>query len=460
MTASTLAAAAASTGDAASSASAPELPAPGVPPSGGVAFNLVPWIGFVVLAATTYLAALNLALIHASESSLERRLVAGGRAAASQWLLPRLSFVAQGVALLRTLGRVGFAAVVVAEIVGMGEVVRVTPTGLLTSVLVASALLWLFTSVLASAIADHAGTALIARSVALLRAVYVLTLPLNRVVGVVDEAVRRLTGANARAEDVEEELLRSIEDTQRQGGLNAEAATLLENVVEFTGTDVSAVMTPRIEIEGLEYTDDLGAIRAVIAEGGHSRIPVYRGSLDEIVGILYVKDLVRYLGAGVDDFRLQPILRQPIRVPETKPVSELLKDFQRSEVHMAIVIDEYGGTSGLVTIEDVLEEIVGEIRDEHEPHDEQEPDLRRLDERTVEIDGRYRIDDLNAELGLALPEEDAFDTVAGLLLARFGRVPSPGEAAEFPGATFTILDATPTQIIKLRAELASVPAGM
>jgi putative hemolysin len=154
----------------------------------------------------------------------------------------------------------------------------------------------------------------------------------------------------------------------------------------------------------------------------------------------------------VEDFKLEPLLRKPIVVPETKPVRELLSDFQRSEVHMAIVIDEYGGTAGLATIEDVLEEIVGEIHDEHEPGEDDEPTFVRLDDAHVEVDGRYRIDDLNEELELELPEEEEYDTVAGYLLAQFGRVPEEGETVEANGATFTALKTTPTHIQKIGIE--------
>jgi magnesium and cobalt transporter len=273
----------------------------------------------------------------------------------------------------------------------------------------------------------------------------------------IDEAVRRLTGANVREREevLEAELLRSIEDTRREGGLDERAVAMLENVVEFTSTDVGEVMTPRTDIDGIELTDDLGVIRAFIAKAGHSRIPVYEGNIDHIVGILYVKDLVPYLGEEVDNFKLKPILRQPIVIPETKPVRELLSDFQRSEVHMAIVIDEYGGTAGLVTIEDVLEEIVGEIQDEHDLEDADQPELLTIDETRVEVDGRYHIDDLNEELGLNLPEDEEFDTVAGFFMSHLGHVPDTGESFEWGNAKFTALATTPTHIKRIGVELLS-----
>jgi magnesium and cobalt transporter len=211
-------------------------------------------------------------------------------------------------------------------------------------------------------------------------------------------------------------------------------------------------MTPRPEIEGIEFTDELATIRRFISTAGHSRIPVYRQNLDNIVGILYLKDLIRYLGEDARDFRLQPLLRNPIVVPETKPVRTLLADFQRSEVHLAIVVDEFGATAGLVTIEDVLEQIVGDIRDEHEPSHDVEPELRVIDDHHAEVDGRYRLHDLNATMGLELPEQGDYDTVGGLAVAHLGHVPRTGEAFHIGAVRFTTLSATPTNVRRLSLE--------
>ena len=171
-----------------------------------------------------------------------------------------------------------------------------------------------------------------------------------------------------------------------------------------------------------------------------------------------MRDLVGYFGTSVDGFSLRAILREPLRVPETKPIGELLRDFQVSEVHMAVVVDEYGGTSGLCTIEDVIEEIVGEIHDEHEPHDELPPVMLEIEDGRFAADGRLTIAEVNERLGLSLPEDAEFDTVAGLLLDRLGRVPTAGERDETPEAIFEVAEATPTRIdkvlIALRGNLA------
>jgi len=159
--------------------------------------------------------------------------------------------------------------------------------------------------------------------------------------------------------------------------------------------------------------------------------------------------LVAFFDEEVESFNLLSILRQPIVVPDTKPVQELLGDFQRSEVHMAVVIDEYGGTAGIVTIEDVIEEIVGEIRDEHDDAEADQPKLVKISDCLVEVDGRYNIHDLNDELSWELPEDEEYDTLAGFVLARLGHVPEVGEVLEIHEKRFTTLEASATQINRI-----------
>lgn len=319
--------------------------------------------------------------------------------------------------------------------------------------------LWISMSVVAGAMASYLGTSLIMRALPILRFLDLLLGPLAAVTAVMDEAIRRLSGANLREDEAGERLRRSIEDTTLGGELDESAAEMLENLVDFTSTEVGTVMTPRTEIEGIQSTDNLSDIRTIIIEAGHSRIPVFMENLDDIRGILYVKDLVPYLGTEVEDFRLDRLLRQPIRVPETKPVQDLLRDFQRSEVHMAIVVDEYGGTSGLVTIEDVLEEIVGEIQDEHDTDEELPPAIARVDDDRWEMDARFQIYDLNELLETEIPEDDDFDTVAGFILERLGRVPIVGEVVEAAGIRFEVLEAGPTRIERISVMRVVPPAG-
>lgn len=412
------------------------------------------WFVLLALVLAGYLSTLNRALISYSRHALARKLEARGKPHAGAWLTDHMDTVVSMSALLRTIFRLALFAIILVDFVGFGEDATLTVSALLWAGAISVVLLWLFTTVLSSAVARYAGIAVIDRSMPLLHVLAVVGWPLTHLIALVDEMVKRLTGANLRKEDeAEAQLLRSIEETHLQGGLDEDAAHLLENVVEFGSTDVGEVMTPRTDIDGLEKTNDIGAIREFIIKAGHSRIPVFEGNLDNILGILYVKDLIPFLGKEPGELHIEKLLRKPIIVPETKPVGELLADFQKSEVHMAIVIDEYGGTAGLVTIEDVLEEIVGEIHDEHEPEPDVEPMLTRLDESHAEVDGRYRVDDLNEELELEVPEEEEYDTVAGFLLTEFGRVPETGETIETHNARFTITAASETHIQKVRIEL-------
>ncbi len=317
-------------------------------------------------------------------------------------------------------------------------------------------LVWVFASVISGSIAQSVPIGSVTRSWLVIRFASLLNPLIRWWIEGVNEIVRRLTGANLKQNDglnpVEEQLLRSIEHSQREGGIPAESAEMLENVVDLRDTDVGEIMTPRTDIEGVELTNDISEIRKFVLESGRSRIPIFEENLDQIIGILYVKDLVGFLGSEANGFELKNILRKPIVVPDTKPVQELLADFQTSEVHMAVVIDEYGGTAGLVTIEDVLEEIVGEIRDEHDDAEADEPAMVRVNKSLVEVDGRYNLDDLNDELGIELPEDEEYDTIAGFVLANLGHVPKVGEVLETQNLVFKTQKATETQIERLSIE--------
>jgi CBS domain containing-hemolysin-like protein len=410
---------------------------------------VTPYLIFAIsltVAATSYFSALNLAMVQASRSGLENELDARGLLGRGRWLLDRLGDASHAVALFRTVGRVSLFALILVSFEGFGEAARITWSGIVATTAISVALVWFFTSVLSSAIARHATYGIIASSLPFIRFTTIIVGPLLAAVGFVDEVVRRLSGANLREDETEEQLIHSIEDRRREGEIDPVAATLLQRAVTFGQTTVASIMTPRTDVEAIESSDDLLTVRALITEHSHSRIPVYEESLDQIVGILYVRDLVRYFGAAAPDFNLRSVLREPLRVPETKPIGELLRDFQRAEVHMAIVVDEYGGTAGICTIEDVLEEIVGEIHDEHEPHDELPPVMDRVSGTRFEADGRVPIAEINERLGLSLPEDGDYDTIAGFLLDRFGRVPAKGERDETPEAVFEILAATPTKI--------------
>jgi CBS domain containing-hemolysin-like protein len=410
---------------------------------------------FVFLAS--WLAAIERSLLSSSAIGLRHEMEVRGMPNRAYWLFEQYESVTQSIAFAR-----GFCfLIVIACVTGLlGGFETVEYWIVVTALAISGGVLWVFASVIGGAVAASVPVGTINKSWALLR-VSMLFGGLARVpIAVVGEIVRRLTGANLTQQnssaEVEEQLLKSIEHSQREGGIPVEAAEMLENVVEFRTTDVGEIMTPRTDVEGIEHTNDLREIRKFVLESGRSRIPVYEENIDHIIGILYVKDLVSFFGADTNSFDLRKILRQPIVVPDTKPVQELLRDFQRSEVHMAVVIDEYGGTAGIVTIEDVIEEIVGEIRDEHDDASVDEPKLIKISDGLVEVDGRYNIDDFNDELSWELPEDEEYDTLAGFVLASLGHVPEVGEVLETHKMRFTTLEASVTQINRLSIEYSIV----
>ena len=252
--------------------------------------------------------------------------------------------------------------------------------------------------------------------------------------------ISRLFGADVAADEriSSEELRLIIEQGGEQGILEAEEEQMIHAVIELGDQRVHEVMVPRTSMSSLSSAatfDD--AIDAVIDQG-HSRIPVYEQTIDEIIGILYAKDLLPFLKAGAPERpSLRSLLRTPVFVPESMSVDDLLHELQRRKVHLAIVLDEYGGTAGLVTIEDLIEEIVGEIQDEY---DEEEPMIVRLSDDEARVDGRADVDDLSKlfDTDLSLDDADEYDTVGGLIYHRIGGVPTPGDQIKVDGLTITV----------------------
>jgi CBS domain containing-hemolysin-like protein len=267
---------------------------------------------------------------------------------------------------------------------------------------------------------------------------------------------RRLTGLlRGRAgedslRDSIEELLEEHADDAATPGETAERA-LLRNVLEVAELRVGEIRVPRTDIVGVPQDISFTDLVSRLVEAEHSRLPVYRDTLDDVIGMVHVKDVLPYL-AGREGFELAKVLRKLLVVPPSKSVLDLLREMRDTRTHMAIIVDEYGGVDGLVTIEDLVEQIVGEIDDEH---DEAEgPLLLERGEGLFEAHGRCPVEDLEEKLGRRLidPEEDEdVDTVGGLIVAHIGRVPHRGELVEHPsGLAFEVLDADPRRIKRVR----------
>ncbi len=240
------------------------------------------------------------------------------------------------------------------------------------------------------------------------------------------------------------------EAAQAQGLIERDERRLLQSIVDFRDTLVREVMTPRPDMVAIQAEATLDRLREFFREQEYSRIPVYSGNLDNIIGIVFVKDLIQLIDPALGSARLQPDLGHLVRpatfVPETKRVPEMLKEFQRKQVQIAIVVDEYGGTAGLVTIEDLLEEIVGEIRDEYDV--ETEPVVDGGDGSFV-FSAKVNIDEVRERLGVDI-EPEGFETVGGYVLTRVGRVPAVGETFEIDGLRIEVLDAERRRIHQVR----------
>jgi putative hemolysin len=275
------------------------------------------------------------------------------------------------------------------------------------------------------------------------RFIDILGAVLGPLVGFLTWTTKRISrpfGADVAADEriSAEELRLIIEQGGEQGILEAEEEQMIHAVIELGDQRIHEVMVPRIAMVTLAASATTDEAIDKVIEEGHSRIPVFEGTIDEIVGILYAKDLLPFLkdSAG-DPPALRTLLRTPVFVPESMSVDDLLHEFQRRKVHIAIVLDEYGGTAGLVTIEDLLEEIVGEIQDEY---DVEEPLIVRLSDDEARIDGRADVDDLGElfDATLGLEDEDEYDTVGGLIYHRIGGVPKPGDQVVVDGLTLTV----------------------
>jgi putative hemolysin len=239
----------------------------------------------------------------------------------------------------------------------------------------------------------------------------------------------RLLGGSRR---ISSEELKSMADLgQEHGTLEESERELIHSIVEFGTMTVREVMVSRLDIVALPVTADIQEAIEIIRDSGHSRLPLYVEHLDNIAGIIYAKDLLPYLGNGeTGPINWTRLARAPLFVPASKKLDELLRDFQSKKTHIAIVVDEYGGTAGLVTLEDLLEEIVGDIRDEHD--EGEAPMIEEVDPGTYRVDARVNLDDLNEELGIQI-DTDRFDfeTLGGLIFHLTGAIPEEGEEVEF-----------------------------
>lgn len=250
-----------------------------------------------------------------------------------------------------------------------------------------------------------------------------------------------------RRGSVTKEDIHSIIDAgEEEGVLNVDEHEMIHGVLGLKGRIAREIMVPRTEITCMDSNSTIEAVIQSIIEEGHSRIPIYEGDLDHIVGIIYAKDLLRFWGKQGDRTSLREIARNSLFIPETKSLESLLREFKSKRVHIAIVVDEYGGTSGIITIEDLVEEVFGEIEDEY---DAEEQRLIPLQDGWVLVDGRLEIEQLEEYLNLQIPRNN-FESVGGFIFHLIGRVPDKGETIAYPGLEILIEAADERKIEKVR----------
>ncbi|HUL47124.1 MAG TPA: transporter associated domain-containing protein [Steroidobacteraceae bacterium] len=260
--------------------------------------------------------------------------------------------------------------------------------------------------------------------------------------------LRRLKQGLASEPQDREELLTVLRDAGERGLVDSDALSMIEGVLQVSDLQVRDIMVPRAQMVFVRRDERAAVILPKVVESGHSRFPVMDEDRDDIVGILLAKDLLRLTGEKRERFDIREFMRPALFVPESKRLNVLLREFRRNRNHMAIVVDEYGGVSGLVTIEDVIEQIVGEIDDEFDVEDDL--NIRRDAERQFTVRGVTRIAEFNEYFGAQLSEEEGFDTVAGLLMKQLGHLPRRGESATIEGFEFRVLRADRRRIEALR----------
>jgi CBS domain containing-hemolysin-like protein len=264
----------------------------------------------------------------------------------------------------------------------------------------------------------------------------------SRKSGFIDLVSRFVTG---RKKITEEEIHEFIEASEEEGLVNEEESEMIRSIFSLRTTVVREIMVPRTDMACVSDAATVREMLETIISCGHSRIPVYENTIDNIIGLLYAKDLLKLWGEDQGQVQVRSIMRPPYFIPETKDLEKLLQEFKRKRVHLAIVIDEYGGTSGLVTIEDLLEQIVGDIQDEY---DSEEALFEINPDGSIIADARMPVEELAEQFNLEI-EREKFDTVGGLIFHLTGKIPASGDIVEGAGLRITILDADERKIKKV-----------
>ena len=319
--------------------------------------------------------------------------------------------------------------------------------GILIAILFSTLTLFVFAEMVPKAI-GAASPAAVARAVALPMAWMVKILsPVANLCVRLTNAVLRIFGIPEARPGLTEEELKSVFNLGAdEGVIHREEKDLLHRIIEFGDKTARDIMVPRTRIVAIPETASFEAVKLVLRDHKFSRLPVYRGSLDNVIGILHAKDLFDLTDAEEKGFQVGQYCDPAFLVPEFKRAEDLFREMRRRKTHMAIVVDEHGGTAGIVTLEDAIEELLGEIQDEF---DEEKPGFEPAGDRQYLLDGSFKLDDIEKQFGFSLPRDEA-ETIAGHLMLRFGRIPRKGERWKGRFADFVIEDASPTAIRQVK----------
>ena len=262
--------------------------------------------------------------------------------------------------------------------------------------------------------------------------------------------IKKMIGENKMISSAfisEEEVRRFVNVSEEEGAIKESEKEMIQSVFEFDDIVVKEIMVPRIDMVCINKNVSIEELVDLAVDKGHSRIPVYEDSIDDIIGLIYVKDLLQLLQKGKENLTLEDLIKPIYFIPESKQINKLLKEMQNRREHMAVILDEYGGTSGLITIEDLLEEIVGDIQDEYDLEDKQ---INLINNKEILVDARVDLDDLNDILPFELLDEESYETISGFVLHKLGYLPDEGEKLELEGIIIEIEKIEEHRIQKLR----------
>jgi CBS domain containing-hemolysin-like protein len=408
------------------------------------------WLALLTLSAVLTIIAVTAqaALIHSSRARL--RLCADGGLKSAEWVLRMLEEGARTPSLILVMVLVGTGGAI-ASMLAISLLALPTLPWVAGGFIAVSVVLLLLLCAVGRGIA-MARPEMTAMGLA--RLIRLIRLPMLVIGGpfvIVERQVATLLAdQSADPSAPDEELRLLVESVEDARPLDEDEREMIHGIFEMSQRPVRDVMVPRVDIVAVAGDATLGDVLDRIVASGNSRIPIFALNVDDVEGVVYAKDILRSLRLGKLDDPASPIARPPYFVPDSKKVDELLQDLQRERIHMAIVVDEYGGTAGLVTIEDLIEEIVGEIQDEYDVNEE-EP-IKRVDERVSMVDPRVAIRDVNEELDLHL-SDDQFDTLGGLVYHQLGKVPVEGDQVRVNGCLVTVAKTQGRRIRRLRVTI-------